>query len=48
VRDWLIQAGWDRNSPPPPLPEDVVQKTQEKYLEAFTRLTGRTLELPEE
>ena len=48
VRDWLIQTGWDRNSPPPPLPEDVVQKTQEKYLEAFTRLTGRTLELPEE
>jgi phosphoribosylaminoimidazole-succinocarboxamide synthase len=47
VRDWLIRAGWDRNSPPPALPEEVVVKTQEKYLEAFHRLTGRELELPE-
>jgi len=42
VRDWLSQeAGWDKNSPPPALPEDVVQKTREKYIEAFERITGR-------
>ena len=41
VRDWLSAAEWDRNSPPPPLPDDVVEKTREKYMEAFTRLTGK-------
>ncbi|MBC7350775.1 MAG: phosphoribosylaminoimidazolesuccinocarboxamide synthase [Thermogutta sp.] len=40
VRDWLESAGWDKNSPPPELPDDVVQKTREKYIEAFERLTG--------
>lgn len=39
VRDWLVTSGWDRNSPPPELPEDVVKKTSEKYIEAFERLT---------
>ncbi len=39
VRDWLEQSGWDKNSPPPPLPEDVVTRTGAKYLEALTRLT---------
>ena len=43
VRDWLERSGWDKNSPPPALPEDVVARTREKYLEAFERLTGRTL-----
>lgn len=47
VRDWLVRSGWDKNSPPPPLPPEIVEKTQEKYLEAFRRLTGRTLEVPE-
>ena len=41
VRDWLSAAEWDRNSPPPPLPDDVVEKTREKYMEAFTRLTSK-------
>lgn len=41
VRDWLTQSGWDRNSPPPELPPDVVEKTRAKYVEAFERLTGR-------
>lgn len=41
VRDWLEQSGWDKNSPPPPLPTVVVEKTREKYLEAFERLTGQ-------
>lgn len=43
VRDWLSSTTWDKNSPPPPLPDDVVEKTREKYLEAFQRLTGRQL-----
>ncbi len=41
VRDWLLSTDWDRNSPPPPLPEDVITKTREKYVEAYERLTGR-------
>jgi len=42
VRDWLETTGWDKNSPPPPLPDDVVVKTREKYIEAYRRLTGRS------
>ncbi|HNR30613.1 MAG TPA: phosphoribosylaminoimidazolesuccinocarboxamide synthase [Candidatus Hydrogenedentes bacterium] len=41
VRDYLETTGWDKNSPQPPLPEDIVMKTREKYLEAYTLLTGR-------
>ncbi len=41
VRDWLESTGWDKNSRPPELPDDVVQKTREKYIEAFERLTGQ-------
>jgi phosphoribosylaminoimidazole-succinocarboxamide synthase len=40
VRDWLSQSGWDKNSPPPPLPPEVVAKTREKYIDAFERITG--------
>lgn len=40
VRDWLSQTGWDKNSPPPELPPDVVTNTRAKYVEAFERLTG--------
>jgi len=46
VRDWLLSeaSGWDRHSgeEPPPLPEDVVEQTRAKYVEAYERLTGRT------
>jgi phosphoribosylaminoimidazole-succinocarboxamide synthase len=41
VRDWLDASGWDKASPPPPLPEDVVEKTRAKYIEAYEILTGR-------
>jgi len=41
VRDWLVAAGWDKNSPPPVLPDDVVARTRQKYIEAFEKLTGR-------
>jgi len=39
VRDWLETTGWDKASPPPPLPEDVVNRTAAKYQEALERLT---------
>ena len=42
VRDWLETTSWDKNSPPPPLPDEVVLKTRDKYIEAFERLTGVT------
>ncbi|MGD9645584.1 MAG: phosphoribosylaminoimidazolesuccinocarboxamide synthase [Pirellulales bacterium] len=41
VRDWLERSDWDKNSPPPPLPADVVAKTRAKYIEAYQRLTGK-------
>ncbi len=41
VRDWLVAAGWDKNSPPPVLRDDVVARTRQKYIEAFEKLTGR-------
>ncbi|WP_369069915.1 phosphoribosylaminoimidazolesuccinocarboxamide synthase [Kineococcus terrestris] len=46
VRDWLTSpaSGWDRagDQAPPPLPEDVVERTRARYVEAYERLTGRT------
>jgi phosphoribosylaminoimidazole-succinocarboxamide synthase len=39
VRDYLISIGWDQKSPAPSLPEDVIEKTTEKYVEALDRLT---------
>jgi phosphoribosylaminoimidazole-succinocarboxamide synthase len=38
VRDWLSASGWDKQSPPPPLPDDVVERTAAKYREATERL----------
>ena len=44
VRDWLAtQSGWDRESLPPPLPDEVVEQTRARYLTAYQRLTGRPL-----
>lgn len=43
VRNFLSRSDWDKNSPPPPLPGDVVAKTREKYIEIFEHLTGNTL-----
>jgi phosphoribosylaminoimidazole-succinocarboxamide synthase len=40
VRDWLEQSGWDKEPPAPPLPEDIAEKTAEKYWEAYRRLTS--------
>ena len=46
VRDWLLASGWDRKSPPPELPQEVVEKTRERYESAFTLLTGRKIYWP--
>jgi len=43
VRDWLTQSGWNREPPPPALPPDIIEKTAERYREAFRRLTGQEL-----
>jgi phosphoribosylaminoimidazole-succinocarboxamide synthase len=40
VRDWLETTSWDKNSPPPALPAEVVEKTRAKYIEAYEKLTG--------
>ncbi len=42
VRDYLITTQWDRNSPPPELPEEIVRQTRAKYIEAHDRLTGKS------
>ena len=44
VRDYLETLDWDKRPPGPPLPEDVVTRTREKYLEAYARLTGTSLD----
>jgi len=40
VRDWLESINWSKSPPPPTLPDDIIQKTSEKYREAFFKLTG--------
>ena len=45
VRDYLESIHWNKQAPAPGLPDEVVERTQAKYLEAFRRLTGRDLEL---
>jgi phosphoribosylaminoimidazole-succinocarboxamide synthase len=42
VRDWLETTGWDKQSPPPVLPDDVITRTRAKYIEAYETLTGQT------
>jgi phosphoribosylaminoimidazole-succinocarboxamide synthase len=44
VRDYLERIRWNKQPPVPSLPDDVVAKTREKYIEAFQRLTGRELD----
>jgi phosphoribosylaminoimidazole-succinocarboxamide synthase len=41
VRDWAAGSGWDKLPPAPPIPEDVVAGTRERYIEAYERITGR-------
>jgi phosphoribosylaminoimidazole-succinocarboxamide synthase len=44
LRDWLTASGWDRSSPPPELPDEIVEKTRERYLEAYFTITGEKFE----
>ena len=43
VRDWLVESGWDREPPAPPLPDDIANRTAERYEQAYLRLTGKKL-----
>jgi phosphoribosylaminoimidazole-succinocarboxamide synthase len=43
VRDYLETLDWNKQPPAPPLPGDVIEKTSEKYHEAYRRITGRSL-----
>lgn len=43
LRDWLETSQWNKQPPGPALPDEITAKTREKYLEAFRRLTSRTL-----
>lgn len=40
LRDWLTNSGWDKKSPPPELPAEIVEKTASRYLDAYERITG--------
>ncbi len=40
VRDWVDSAGWDHEPPAPELPTEIIKKTQERYLQAYNKLTG--------
>jgi len=44
IRDWLDTQDWDKKAPAPDVPEDIVAKTTEKYLEAYEKLTGTSLD----
>jgi phosphoribosylaminoimidazole-succinocarboxamide synthase len=41
LRDWLTSTGWDKKSPPPELPREIIEKTAARYEEAFERITGQ-------
>ena len=43
VRDWLDGAGWDHEPPAPELPDDVVARTRDRYIEAYRKLTGESI-----
>ena len=43
LRDYLLSIRWNKNPPAPQLPEEIVQKTREKYIEAYERLVGKPL-----
>jgi phosphoribosylaminoimidazole-succinocarboxamide synthase len=44
VREFLESTTWDKNSPPPELPAEIVARTREKYIEAYERLSSRTFQ----
>jgi phosphoribosylaminoimidazole-succinocarboxamide synthase len=44
VRDWLSESGWDKTPPAPRLPREVIERTSEKYIQAYELITGRTFD----
>jgi phosphoribosylaminoimidazole-succinocarboxamide synthase len=42
LRDWLEETGWDKTPPPPPLPDEIVRATRDRYVAAYEKLTGMT------
>ncbi len=48
VRDWLSKSGWDRNSEPPRLPDEIVDQTRQRYLTAYHMVVGKPLFPPKE
>jgi phosphoribosylaminoimidazole-succinocarboxamide synthase len=44
VRDWATASGWDKTPPAPPIPDEVVEGTRARYLEAYERVAGEPLE----
>jgi phosphoribosylaminoimidazole-succinocarboxamide synthase len=43
VRDWLVASGWNKEPPAPTLPDDVIEATSKRYVQAYEKLTGRQL-----
>ena len=43
IRDWLESTGWNKSPPPPKLPDEVIEKTSKRYIEAFERITNLSL-----
>lgn len=43
LRDWLEAVGWDKSPPPPPLPDDVVEQSRDRYVTAYEKITGKQL-----
>ena len=43
VRDWLVESGWNKEPPAPTLPDDVIEATTKRYVQAYERITGRQL-----
>ncbi|GAI98128.1 unnamed protein product, partial [marine sediment metagenome] len=43
VRDWLVQAGWNKEPPAPMLPPEVIEATTKRYQQGYERLTSRKL-----
>jgi phosphoribosylaminoimidazole-succinocarboxamide synthase len=41
VRDWAAGTGWDKRSPGPEIPDDIVAATRDRYVEAYQRITGQ-------
>jgi phosphoribosylaminoimidazole-succinocarboxamide synthase len=47
LRDWLSSSGWDKRPPAPVVPEEVILQTQQRYLDAYRILTGKSLAIPQ-